>query len=66
MQVGLWDAATDRYLKLDEAAYTTKTCVERNMGSYNKGNRYYTFTTALGPNKYAGLISNEVLMYPKP
>ena len=66
MHMELWDDGTDRLLKTDESTYATSTCALKNMGNYNKGKRHYLFATMIGPNIYAGIISNQVLMYPKP
>lgn len=72
MEIGLGDVSTGRVLKWDTATYTYGTCMTRNMGSYAAGTRYYSFISNIynsstgGYDKYDGVKSNDVKMYPKP
>lgn len=72
MELALGDVATGQILKFDTATYTYATCMDRIMGSYSGGYRYYTFfsdiynSTTGGRDYYDGVKSNEVYMYPLP
>lgn len=72
MQLALGDVTTGQILKFDTAIYTYDSCEERNMGSYSKGYRYYSFFSSIynsttdGRDYYDGVKSNEVYMYPLP
>ena len=72
MEIGLGDVSTGRILKYDTATYTYGTCMTRNLGTYGSGYRYYAFFSKLynsstgGYDKYDGVKSNDVKMYPKP
>ena len=42
---------------------TNPTGFKKEWGVLPKGNRFYTFTTKINGTSYAGLISQEVIMY---
>lgn len=66
MEIGLWDVASGRYLKRSTGTYNYGSCRTTIMGNYSAGSKYYTFYSNIGVNYYKGVISNQVLMYPKP
>lgn len=72
MELALGDITTGRILKYDTATYTYAACMDRIMGSYSEGYRYYTFFSDIynsstdGRDYYDGVKSNEVYMYPLP